>query len=203
MEVPIVQAPLERISSAWTGTARASWNAALMAEHSETEGPSVNRTRLVAPVDEYMWGKWGVCCAGIFGETFKRLNRQGKVPDVFYPAVPIPTDTQLQHMHSSWRDVLKPEVAAFMKGKRVFLSINRFERKKVRGRMPSFPARRSESLRQATAHEYHDAPIERQVASPWEVRRSKHQSLHTHDPALRWDMWMLNVSSWFARVGYS
>jgi len=86
------------------------------------------------------------------------------VPDVFYPAVPIPTDAQLQHMHSSWRDVLKPEVAAFMKGKRVFLSINRFERKKVRGCMPSFPSRSSESVSQATAQEHHDAPLERQVA---------------------------------------
>ena len=34
-------------------------------------------------------------------------------------------------MQRAWRETLKPEVAAFMEGKRIFLSINRFERKKV------------------------------------------------------------------------
>ena len=67
----------------------------------------------------------------MFGDTFKRLSRQGKVPEVFYPAVPIPIAEELAHMQRTWREILKPEVAAFMEGKRVFLSINRFERKKV------------------------------------------------------------------------
>ena len=69
--------------------------------------------------------------AGVFGETFQRLSRRGKVPEVFYPAVPIPTETQLAEVASSWQMMLKPEVAAFMEGKHALLSINRFERKKV------------------------------------------------------------------------
>ena len=69
-------------------------------------------------------------CAGIFRETFRRLDRQGKVPEVFYPAVPIPTDDELAEAQRTWRTVL-PQLAAFMEGKCVFLSINRFERKKV------------------------------------------------------------------------
>ena len=69
--------------------------------------------------------------AGIFGETFRRLDRQGRVPEVFYPAVPIPTEEELIEAQRSWQSILSADTAAFMRGKRVFLSINRFERKKV------------------------------------------------------------------------
>ena len=81
----------------------------------------------------YIWQVWNTQqdCAGIFRETFRRLDRQGKVPEVFYPAVPIPTDDELAEAQRTWRTVLKPQLAAFMEGKHVFLSINRFERKKV------------------------------------------------------------------------
>ena len=50
---------------------------------------------------------------------------------MFYPAVPIPTEEELEEAQRSWQSVLRPEAAALMRGKRVFLSINRFERKKV------------------------------------------------------------------------
>ena len=53
------------------------------------------------------------------------------MPEVFYPAVPIPSDEGLKKAQRSWQSVLRPEAAAFMQGKRVFVSINRFERKKV------------------------------------------------------------------------
>ncbi len=72
------------------------------------------------------------CFTDIFGETFRRLNRQGRVPEVFYPAVPIPTEEELKEAQRSWESVLSSDTAAFLRGKRVFLSINRFERKKVR-----------------------------------------------------------------------
>ena len=81
----------------------------------------------------YIWQVWNTQqdCAGIFQETFRRLDRQGKVPEVFYPAVPITRDDELAEAQRTWQTVLKPELAAFMEGKHVFLSINRFERKKV------------------------------------------------------------------------
>lgn len=72
------------------------------------------------------------CPVGIFRKTFRRLNGQGKVPEVFYPAVPIPTEEELIEAQRSWQSVLSSDTAAFMRGKRAFLSINRFERKKVR-----------------------------------------------------------------------
>ncbi len=53
------------------------------------------------------------------------------MPEVFYPAVPITMDNEHAEAQRTWQTVLKPELAAFMEGKHVFLSINRFERKKV------------------------------------------------------------------------
>ena len=55
-------------------------------------------------------------------------------PQVLYPAVPIPTEQQLADSESSWRSELHPAaLLAFVKGAEggpLFLSINRFERKK-------------------------------------------------------------------------
>ena len=53
---------------------------------------------------------------------------------MLYPAVPIPTEQQLADSESSWRSELHPAaLLAFVKGAEggpLFLSINRFERKK-------------------------------------------------------------------------
>ena len=53
---------------------------------------------------------------------------------MLYPAVPIPTEQQLADSESSWRSELHPAaLLAFIKGAEggpLFLSINRFERKK-------------------------------------------------------------------------
>ena len=45
--------------------------------------------------------------------------------------MPVPSEEELLQAQHSWQSVSNPEAAAFMQGKRVFLSINRFERKKV------------------------------------------------------------------------
>lgn len=71
--------------------------------------------------------------AGIFSDTFKRLRRRGVVPGILYPAVIVPTEEGLTAAASAWRDELPPALVAFLGRQRSFLSINRFERKKVSG----------------------------------------------------------------------
>lgn len=66
--------------------------------------------------------------AGIFAETFRRLQRRGIVPGVLYPAVSIPSDEQLVADSTA---ASAPELAAVLGSGRCFLSVNRFERKKV------------------------------------------------------------------------
>lgn len=73
----------------------------------------------------------GCCGAGIFGDTFKRLQRRGVVPGVLYPAVSVPTDRDLAAAKDGWGSKLPPDLVAFIGSHRTFLSINRFERKKV------------------------------------------------------------------------
>lgn len=68
--------------------------------------------------------------AGVFGSTFRRLQRGGVVPGVLYPAVPVPPDSALQEAAAAWRRELAPEVVSFIGQHPVLLSINRFERKK-------------------------------------------------------------------------
>ena len=70
-------------------------------------------------------------CAGVFLRTFKRLSRRGTVPQVLHPAVQPPSDEALAASHAGWRTALGADLAGVLVGKRVFLSINRFERKKV------------------------------------------------------------------------
>ncbi|BDA40824.1 Alpha-1,3/1,6-mannosyltransferase ALG2 [Coccomyxa sp. Obi] len=70
---------------------------------------------------------------GIFLETFTRLKRRGVVPSVFYPAVQLPSDEEIAEAERTWESRLDVELAGFLCGKRVFLSINRFERKKNLG----------------------------------------------------------------------
>lgn len=68
--------------------------------------------------------------AGIFAQTFRRLAARGMEPGVLYPAVAIPSDAALAAAADGWRRGL-PDLAAFCEGGPTFLSINRFERKKV------------------------------------------------------------------------
>ena len=74
----------------------------------------------------------GLSLAGVFGETFGRLQRRGLVPRVLYPAVHPPSAAQLQDAADSWQGELPPALAQFLRGPGpIFLSINRYERKKV------------------------------------------------------------------------
>ncbi len=52
-------------------------------------------------------------------------------PGVLYPAVAIPAAADLEDAEQGWRAGLPAELAAFIEGGPTFLSINRFERKKV------------------------------------------------------------------------
>lgn len=67
---------------------------------------------------------------GIFEETFARLSRRRVVPDVLYPAVVLPSDAQLAQTQAAWRGVLPAHVVELIDCGPVFVSINRFERKK-------------------------------------------------------------------------
>jgi hypothetical protein len=63
--------------------------------------------------------------AGVFGETFSRLSRQGVQPAVLYPAVAIPAETELQDAGKLWKKELSDEIVQFIGDKPMFLSINR------------------------------------------------------------------------------
>jgi len=54
------------------------------------------------------------------------------LPSVLHPAVRVPSQTDLERVAGGWRERFEPELAAFLEGGPVFLSINRFERKKAR-----------------------------------------------------------------------
>jgi alpha-1,3/alpha-1,6-mannosyltransferase len=64
--------------------------------------------------------------AGVFGQTFKRLARQGVEPAVLYPAVSIPSDAVLSEASKVWKMELSDEIVQFIGDKPVFLSINRW-----------------------------------------------------------------------------
>lgn len=67
----------------------------------------------------------------MFAQTFTRLAARGVRPGVLYPAVAIPAAADLEDAEQGWRAGLPAELAAFIEGGPTFLSINRFERKKV------------------------------------------------------------------------
>lgn len=67
----------------------------------------------------------------VFLDTFGRLRKQWIVPEVFHPAVRLPSDAALAEAHDQWQNDLDADLVQFCQSKRVFLSINRFERKKV------------------------------------------------------------------------
>lgn len=71
------------------------------------------------------------CAAGIFADTFTRLHARKVVPEVLYPAVQLPSQTALQASRQQWHSLVTPQLAAFMQAGPLFVSINRFERKKV------------------------------------------------------------------------
>lgn len=83
--------------------------------------------------DGYNSGETFVLRAGVFLQTFKRLSRRGIMPEVLHPAVQPPSDEALAESDASWQSELGADLAGALAGKRVFLSINRFERKKVQG----------------------------------------------------------------------
>ena len=53
------------------------------------------------------------------------------MPEVLYPAVQLPSESALQASQQQWQQVVAPELATFMQAGPLFVSINRFERKKV------------------------------------------------------------------------
>lgn len=70
--------------------------------------------------------------AAAFRRGFPRLAARGLQPAVLHPAVSIPSDQALADAAAAWADELPLELAAFASQGRgpLFLSINRFERKK-------------------------------------------------------------------------
>lgn len=78
--------------------------------------------------------------AGVFAQTFHQLHQSGIRPGVLYPAVSVPTAQQLSDATTWWHEELPPDAAAFLAEGPTFLSINRFERKKVcSGKRQNFP----------------------------------------------------------------
>ena len=67
----------------------------------------------------------------MFADTFTSLAKRGIVPDVLYPAVPVPSNQELQAARKRWPSMVEEGLRSFLQGHTVFLSINRFERKKA------------------------------------------------------------------------
>ncbi|KAA6423682.1 MAG: hypothetical protein FRX49_06253 [Trebouxia sp. A1-2] len=67
---------------------------------------------------------------GIFAQTFTRLHARGVVPQVLYPAVQLPSDEGLRALCAHWQSEDSVELGSFMRSGPLFVSINRFERKK-------------------------------------------------------------------------
>ena len=82
-------------------------------------------------------------CAGVFADTFTSLAKRGIVPDVLYPAVPVPSSQELQAARDSWPSMVDEGLRSFLQEHTVFLSINRFERKKASCCMQLMPSRLS------------------------------------------------------------
>ena len=70
--------------------------------------------------------------AETFVRTFRRLVKRDVLPGVLHPAVRVPSQTDLERAAERWREHFEPDLAKFLEGGPVFLSVNRFERKKVR-----------------------------------------------------------------------
>ncbi|MEW5318970.1 MAG: hypothetical protein WDW38_010148 [Sanguina aurantia] len=71
--------------------------------------------------------------AGVFASTFGRLAAAGVVPQVLHPAVMVPSDQDLKDSQFASLEELGPEITHLIQsaaGGPVFVSVNRFERKK-------------------------------------------------------------------------
>jgi alpha-1,3/alpha-1,6-mannosyltransferase len=64
--------------------------------------------------------------AGVFSKTFHHLAVRGVRPAVLYPAVAIPPSEELKAAAAAWESELDPELVKLVKGKPMFLSINRY-----------------------------------------------------------------------------
>ncbi|GMH44119.1 hypothetical protein BSKO_12053 [Bryopsis sp. KO-2023] len=72
----------------------------------------------------------------VFGRTFSMLNRKGIVPEVLYPAVRLPSASEIENSEAQWKAELPEDLSHFCSDEKypvTFLSINRFERKKEIG----------------------------------------------------------------------
>ncbi|KAK9831856.1 hypothetical protein WJX81_002186 [Elliptochloris bilobata] len=65
-----------------------------------------------------------------FVRTFRRLVKRDVLPGVLHPAVRVPSQTDLERVAERWREHFPADLAHFLEGGPVFLSVNRFERKK-------------------------------------------------------------------------
>lgn len=74
----------------------------------------------------------GVSAADVFGTTFTRLRRRGLQPAVLHPACEVPPKAGIDEAERTWQSALPGALLKLLDGSPMFLSINRFERKKVR-----------------------------------------------------------------------
>ena len=72
----------------------------------------------------------------VFERTFTRLHGRGVPLRILHPAVQVSSDADLRRAHEGWKQLVSPELATFLANGSVFLSINRFERKKVGAQKP-------------------------------------------------------------------
>lgn len=70
--------------------------------------------------------------AEIFKITFRQLAEKGISPEILHPACAVPAAADLDKARQSWQKWLPIGLVDFLGQDKVFLSINRFERKKVR-----------------------------------------------------------------------
>jgi alpha-1,3/alpha-1,6-mannosyltransferase len=66
----------------------------------------------------------------VFQQTFKTLAKAKVEPEVLYPTVLVPSESEIAHAEAAWAGELDKDLAAFIQGGPMLLSINRFERKK-------------------------------------------------------------------------
>ena len=54
-----------------------------------------------------------------------RLHQRGILPDVLHPAVPVPSEEELQKISEGWRSILDADLVKFIGDDLMLLSINR------------------------------------------------------------------------------
>ena len=98
--------------------------------------------------------------AGIFAQTFTTLHSRGIVPEVLYPAVQVPSDAELQAAHAQRQMHVSAELRQFMQAGPLFVSINRFERKKVSQLSVSSTLRNANQAAMVKLHVLQGLPFE-------------------------------------------